>query len=106
MRGREGWREGGGREREGGGRERWKDKGEGEGGGRERLLSYISMLLPQQLPRKSKLPFHRNLRDDEGLMIRHFAGAVCYMTVCTVHVCVQKGGEGEGEDRKVGGGMF
>ncbi|CAI8049871.1 Unconventional myosin-VI, partial [Geodia barretti] len=32
------------------------------------------------LPRKSKLPFHRNLRDDEGLMIRHFAGAVCYMT--------------------------
>ena len=34
-----------------------------------------------QLPRKSKLPFHRNLRDDEGLMIRHFAGAVCYMTV-------------------------
>ena len=34
-----------------------------------------------QLPRKSKLTFHRNLRDDEGLMIRHFAGAVCYMTV-------------------------
>ena len=40
-------------------------------------------LSPLQLPRKSKLPFHRNLRDDEGLMIRHFAGAVCYVTVST-----------------------
>ncbi|XP_032404012.1 LOW QUALITY PROTEIN: myosin VIb [Xiphophorus hellerii] len=32
------------------------------------------------VPRKSKLAVHRNLRDDEGFMIRHFAGAVCYET--------------------------
>lgn len=36
---------------------------------------------PAQVPRKSKLAVHRNLRDDEGFMIRHFAGAVCYETV-------------------------
>lgn len=34
-----------------------------------------------QVPRKSKLTIHRNLRDDEGFIIRHFAGAVCYETV-------------------------
>lgn len=33
------------------------------------------------LPRSSKLKIHRNLRDDEGFLIRHFAGAVCYQTV-------------------------
>ncbi|KAF3844925.1 hypothetical protein F7725_008088 [Dissostichus mawsoni] len=33
------------------------------------------------VPRKSKLTIHRNLRDDEGFIIRHFAGAVCYETV-------------------------
>ncbi|XP_043932993.1 unconventional myosin-VI [Protopterus annectens] len=32
------------------------------------------------IPRKSKLTVHRNLRDDEGFIIRHFAGAVCYET--------------------------
>ncbi|XP_061430658.1 LOW QUALITY PROTEIN: unconventional myosin-VI-like [Lethenteron reissneri] len=32
------------------------------------------------IPRKSKLTVHRNLRDDEGFLIRHFAGAVCYET--------------------------
>ncbi|XP_060061399.1 unconventional myosin-VI isoform X6 [Erinaceus europaeus] len=32
------------------------------------------------IPRKSKLAIHRNIRDDEGFMIRHFAGAVCYET--------------------------
>uniref|UniRef100_A0A8C7ZH17 Unconventional myosin-VI n=1 Tax=Oryzias sinensis TaxID=183150 RepID=A0A8C7ZH17_9TELE len=32
------------------------------------------------VPRKSKLTVHRNLRDDEGFIIRHFAGAVCYET--------------------------
>ncbi|KAG1714830.1 Unconventional myosin-VI [Nymphon striatum] len=32
------------------------------------------------LPRKSKLKYHRELRDDEGFLIRHFAGAVCYQT--------------------------
>ncbi|KAK2825995.1 hypothetical protein Q5P01_020209 [Channa striata] len=32
------------------------------------------------VPRKSKLAIHRNLRDDEGFIVRHFAGAVCYGT--------------------------
>ena len=40
----------------------------------------VSVCLPQ-VPRKSKLNYHRNLRDDEGFMVRHFAGAVCYQTV-------------------------
>uniref|UniRef100_A0A158Q8J4 Myosin motor domain-containing protein n=1 Tax=Elaeophora elaphi TaxID=1147741 RepID=A0A158Q8J4_9BILA len=31
-------------------------------------------------PRKSKLREHREMRDDEGLLIRHFAGSVCYET--------------------------
>lgn len=33
------------------------------------------------LPRDSKFGQHRSLRDDEGFMIRHFAGAVCYKTM-------------------------
>lgn len=33
-----------------------------------------------QLPRKSKMSYYKNLRDDEGFIIRHFAGAVCYQT--------------------------
>ncbi|XP_020900789.1 unconventional myosin-VI [Exaiptasia diaphana] len=32
------------------------------------------------IPRKSPLMYHRKLRDDEGFLIRHFAGAVCYHT--------------------------
>ncbi|GAB1606978.1 unconventional myosin-VI-like isoform X2 [Argonauta hians] len=32
------------------------------------------------IPRKSKLKMHRDVRDDEGFLIRHFAGAVCYNT--------------------------
>lgn len=32
------------------------------------------------LPRSSRLKTHRSLRDDEGFLIRHFAGAVCYQT--------------------------
>jgi len=32
------------------------------------------------VPRKSKLKDDRELRDDEGFLIRHFAGAVCYHT--------------------------
>lgn len=36
-----------------------------------------------ELPRKSKLKDHREIRDDEGFLIRHFAGAVCYQTVST-----------------------
>lgn len=33
------------------------------------------------VPRVSKLKIHRELRDDEGFLVRHFAGAVCYRTV-------------------------
>ncbi|CAL1285123.1 unnamed protein product [Larinioides sclopetarius] len=33
------------------------------------------------VPRKSKLKYHREIRDNEGFLIRHFAGAVCYETV-------------------------
>ena len=33
------------------------------------------------VPRRSKLSQHRSLRDEEGFLIRHFAGAVCYRTV-------------------------
>lgn len=33
------------------------------------------------LPRNSRLKSHRTLRDDEGFLVRHFAGAVCYNTV-------------------------
>jgi myosin-6 len=33
------------------------------------------------LPRASPLKAHRDTRDSEGFMIRHFAGAVCYRTV-------------------------
>ncbi|VDN56642.1 unnamed protein product, partial [Dracunculus medinensis] len=32
------------------------------------------------VPRKSKLREHRDMRDDEGFIIRHFAGSVCYHT--------------------------
>uniref|UniRef100_A0A8R1DKC1 Myosin motor domain-containing protein n=1 Tax=Caenorhabditis japonica TaxID=281687 RepID=A0A8R1DKC1_CAEJA len=31
-------------------------------------------------PRKSKIKAHREMRDDEGLLIRHYAGSVCYET--------------------------
>uniref|UniRef100_A0A914S5X0 Myosin motor domain-containing protein n=1 Tax=Parascaris equorum TaxID=6256 RepID=A0A914S5X0_PAREQ len=33
-----------------------------------------------QTPRKSKLREHRDMRDDEGFLIRHYAGSVCYQT--------------------------
>ena len=32
------------------------------------------------IPRKSKLKEHRDLRDEDGFLVRHFAGAVCYQT--------------------------
>lgn len=32
------------------------------------------------LPRKSKLRGHREIRDEDGFLVRHFAGAVCYTT--------------------------
>lgn len=31
-------------------------------------------------PRASRLKLHRTIRDDEGFLIRHFAGGVCYQT--------------------------
>ncbi|VDK54182.1 unnamed protein product [Anisakis simplex] len=31
-------------------------------------------------PRQSKLRQHREMRDDEGFLIRHYAGSVCYQT--------------------------
>uniref|UniRef100_A0AC35FWW9 Myosin motor domain-containing protein n=1 Tax=Panagrolaimus sp. PS1159 TaxID=55785 RepID=A0AC35FWW9_9BILA len=31
-------------------------------------------------PRKSRLREHRDMRDDEGFLIRHYAGTVCYQT--------------------------
>jgi myosin-6 len=33
------------------------------------------------LPRKSQLNYNKSVRDDEGFIVRHFAGAVCYLTV-------------------------
>lgn len=33
-----------------------------------------------EVPRKSKLRHYRELRDNEGFIVRHFAGAVCYQT--------------------------
>lgn len=33
-----------------------------------------------QIPRKSKMSYYKTLRDDEGFIVRHFAGAVCYET--------------------------
>jgi myosin-6 len=32
------------------------------------------------VPRKSHLSIHKSVRDDQGFLIRHFAGAVCYQT--------------------------
>ncbi len=32
------------------------------------------------IPRKSKLKSHREIRDDEGFLIKHFAGGVVYTT--------------------------
>jgi myosin-6 len=31
-----------------------------------------------QIPRKSKMSYYKKLRDNEGFIVRHFAGAVCY----------------------------
>lgn len=38
------------------------------------------------LARASRLKIHREIRDDEGFMVRHFAGAVCYQTVSIFHI--------------------
>jgi len=37
-------------------------------------------------PRSSRLKAHRHIRDEEGFLIRHFAGAVCYNTV-SIYKC-------------------
>lgn len=47
----------------------------------EGCIEFVLCLCVPQVPRKSKLTIHRNVRDDEGFIIRHFAGAVCYETV-------------------------
>ena len=58
--------------------------------GRESALCDISMIdiykcdvisCLSGLPRKSKLKAHREIRDDQGFLIRHFAGGVVYNTV-------------------------
>uniref|UniRef100_A0A0K0FZJ0 Myosin heavy chain 95F (inferred by orthology to a D. melanogaster protein) n=1 Tax=Strongyloides venezuelensis TaxID=75913 RepID=A0A0K0FZJ0_STRVS len=33
-----------------------------------------------EIPRKSTVKEHRNIKDDEGFIMRHFAGSVCYET--------------------------
>uniref|UniRef100_A0A0N4ZUU0 Myosin motor domain-containing protein n=1 Tax=Parastrongyloides trichosuri TaxID=131310 RepID=A0A0N4ZUU0_PARTI len=33
-----------------------------------------------EIPRKSAIKEHRNIKNDEGFIIRHFAGSVCYET--------------------------
>eukprot|EP00051_Salpingoeca_urceolata_P006297 m.83521 g.83521 ORF g.83521 m.83521 type:complete len:1207 (+) comp14769_c0_seq1:504-4124(+) len=38
-----------------------------------------------QLPRKSKIKKNKELRDNEGFIVRHFAGAVCYRTTEFLH---------------------
>lgn len=50
------------------------------------MTTFSFSCLSFQLPRKSHLIYHKKMRDDEGFLIRHFAGAVCYQTVslCTV----------------------
>eukprot|EP00049_Salpingoeca_infusionum_P012421 m.227482 g.227482 ORF g.227482 m.227482 type:complete len:1222 (+) comp15178_c0_seq1:220-3885(+) len=46
----------------------------------ERLHSTHKDHFRLQLPRKSKMAYYKKLRDNEGFIIRHFAGAVCYQT--------------------------
>merc|ERR1712128_344163 len=44
------------------------------------IFHYNSSHFRIALPRKSKLKEHREIRDHDGFLIRHFAGAVCYQT--------------------------
>jgi myosin-6 len=46
----------------------------------EKLHSTHQSHFRLQLPRKSKMAYYKKLRDSEGFIIRHFAGAVCYQT--------------------------
>ncbi|MFH4979545.1 hypothetical protein AB6A40_006254 [Gnathostoma spinigerum] len=44
------------------------------------LLQHLSSNKCFDKPRKSKVREHREMRDDEGFLVRHYAGAVCYET--------------------------
>jgi myosin-6 len=44
----------------------------------EKLHSTHAKHFRLQVPRKSKMSYYKQLRDNEGFIIRHFAGAVCY----------------------------
>ncbi|TKR77185.1 hypothetical protein L596_018202 [Steinernema carpocapsae] len=50
----------------------------------QHYTSSVHQLYPNHFrlapPRKSKLRENRELRDDEGFMVRHYAGSVCYRT--------------------------
>ena len=46
----------------------------------DQIFHYNSSHFRIALPRKSKLKEHREIRDHDGFLIRHFAGAVCYQT--------------------------
>ena len=46
----------------------------------EQIFHHKASHFRLDLPRKSKLKEHREIRDDDGFLIRHFAGAVCYQT--------------------------
>ncbi|KAG7260401.1 hypothetical protein CRUP_006338 [Coryphaenoides rupestris] len=48
-------------------------------------LTPVARSTPLAVPRKSKLAVHRNIRDDEGFIVRHFAGAVCYETLYNMY---------------------
>jgi myosin-6 len=49
-----------------------------ETGFAEKLHGAHSKHFRLQVPRKSKMAYYKQLRDNEGFIIRHFAGAVCY----------------------------
>ena len=44
-------------------------------------LTLMLLLCALQHPRRSKLAFYKSMRDSEGFVVRHYAGAVCYNTV-------------------------
>jgi len=44
----------------------------------EKLHSTHAKHFRLQVPRKSKMAHYKSMRDNEGFIIRHFAGAVCY----------------------------
>jgi len=44
----------------------------------EKLHASYSKHIRVMIPRKSKMKWYKQLRNEEGFVIRHFAGAVCY----------------------------